>query len=80
MTILFNQLGLASRPVDIEIFLEDHRPLADDLKLEEAPFWTASQASLLQEQMLQDADWVGIIDRLDSDLRVPFTDVTCTDV
>lgn len=71
MTNLFNQLGLASEPADIEAFIEAHRPLANDLKLHEAPFWTASQAGLLREQVRDDADWVGIIDQLDSGLRQP---------
>ena len=74
MTNLFNQLGLASEPADIEAFIETHRPLPGDLYLNEAPFWTTSQAELLREQVLQDADWVGIIDKLDSGLRQPNTD------
>jgi hypothetical protein len=69
MTNLFNQLGLPSAPADIEAFIEAHRPLAEGLKLDAAPFWTASQAALLREEILQDADWAGIIDRLDSGLR-----------
>lgn len=69
MTNLFSQLGLPSESADIEAFIEAHRPLATDIKLHEAPFWTASQAGLLREQVLEDADWAGIIDRLDSGLR-----------
>lgn len=69
MTSLFNQLGLPSEPEAIEAFIETHRPLADGLKLHEAPFWTAAQAGLLREQVLVDADWAGIIDQLDSALR-----------
>jgi Protein of unknown function (DUF2789) len=80
MTNLFNQLGLASEPADIDAFIEAHRPLAGDLNLNEAPFWTVSQAGLLREQVLQDADWVGIIDKLDSGLRHPKTDGTGPDV
>jgi len=74
MTNLFNQLGLPSEPADIEAFIVAHRPLAEGLKLHEAPFWTTSQASLLREQVLEDADWVGIIDQLDSRLRQTKTD------
>jgi hypothetical protein len=74
MTNLFNQLGLPSGPADIEAFIEAHRPLAEGLKLADAPFWTASQAGLLREELLQDADWVGIIDRLDAGLRQTTTD------
>jgi hypothetical protein len=79
-TNLFNQLGLPSGPADIEAFIEAHRPLAEGLKLADAPFWTASQAGLLREEMLDDADWVGIIDRLDSSLRQTNTDGTGPDV
>ena len=80
MTNLFNQLGLASEPADIEAFIAAHRPLADGLKLHEAPFWTASQAGLLREQVLDDADWVGIIDQLDSGLRQTKTEGIGPDV
>lgn len=38
MTNLFKQLGLASRPVDIEAFIEVHWPLAESLKIDNAPF------------------------------------------
>ena len=80
MTNLFNQLGLASEPADIEGFIEAHRPLADELRLAEAPFWTVSQAGLLREQVLEDADWVGIIDKLDGGLRQAKTEGTDPDV
>jgi hypothetical protein len=80
MTNLFSQLGLPSEPADIEAFIEAHRPLADGLKLHEAPFWTASQAGLLREQVLDDADWVGIIDKLDSGLRQAKTEGAGPDV
>jgi hypothetical protein len=76
MTNLFNQLGLPSGPADIEAFIAAHRPLPEGLELAEAPFWTASQAGLLREEILQDADWVGVIDRLDSGLRLPKADGT----
>ena len=69
MTNLFKQLGLPSDPVDIEGFIGSHRPLAEGLKLHEAPFWTASQAMLLREEVLQDADWAGVIDSLNCGLR-----------
>jgi hypothetical protein len=52
-----------------EAFIESHGPLADHVRLSEAPFWTASQSGLLREQVQEDADWVGIIDHLDCGLR-----------
>ncbi len=71
MTNLFAQLGLPSKPPDIQAFIESHRPLAAQLALPEAPFWTSSQADFLREQVQEDADWAGIIDRLDGGLRQP---------
>jgi hypothetical protein len=69
MTTLFTQLGLPSTPADIQAFIESHRPLADHLVLHEAPFWAPSQSAFLCEQVQADADWAGVIDRLDSALR-----------
>lgn len=69
MTHLFDQLGLASGQEDIQAFMESHRPLADHVRLSEAPFWTPSQSTLLWEQVQLDADWVGVIDELNSGLR-----------
>ncbi|MBI3131392.1 MAG: DUF2789 domain-containing protein [Acidobacteria bacterium] len=69
MTLLFTQLGLPSEPAAIQRFIETHRPLEARLALHEAPFWTASQAEFLKEQLDQDADWAILIDKLDSGLR-----------
>jgi hypothetical protein len=69
MTDLFTQLGLPAKPADIQAFIESHRPLAAQFALHEAPFWTSSQADFLREQVQEDADWAGIIDRLDGGLR-----------
>lgn len=69
MTNLFTQLGLPSEPHDIQAFIESHRPLAPHLALFEAPFWSPSQAAFLREQIQSDADWAGIIDKLDAGLR-----------
>ena len=69
MTHLFTQLGLPSGPADIQAFIETNRPLPTRFALHEAPFWTPSQAEFLREQVEEDADWAGIIDRLDSGLR-----------
>jgi hypothetical protein len=69
MTHLFAQLGLPALPADIQGFIESHRPLGAHLGLHEAPFWTSSQAEFLRDQVQDDADWAGVIDRLDSALR-----------
>lgn len=69
MTNLFAQLGLPAAPPDIQAFIEAHRPLVAHVALHEAPFWTSSQSEFLREQVQEDADWAGVIDRLDSGLR-----------
>ena len=71
MPNLFAQLGLPSGPTDIQAFIETNRPLPAHLKLHEAPFWSPSQAVFLLDQVQDDADWAGIIDELDSELRLP---------
>lgn len=69
MTHLFTQLGLPSEPQEIQRFIEANRPLDTRFTLHQAPFWSASQAAFLREQLEQDADWAILIDKLDSGLR-----------
>lgn len=66
---LFAQLGLPSDPPSIASFLQRHRPLANELHLADAPFWTPAQATLLREQLHQDADWAETVDQLNAALR-----------
>jgi len=66
---LFAQLGLPSDVGSISGFITKHAPLADNIRLEDAPCWTAAQATLLREQLLQDADWAAAVDELNSALR-----------
>ena len=61
---LFAQLGLPNGHEDIRQFLATHAPLPDDMRLEEAPFWTPAQAQLLREERVDDADWIVVIDQL----------------
>lgn len=61
---LFQQLGLACDPVGIEKFVTSHSPLKPGLKLDEAFFWTPSQAAFLRDEILEDADWAVVIDQL----------------
>ena len=42
-TALFEQLGLPNDPESIRAFIHTHAPLADSVRLEDAPFWTSSQ-------------------------------------
>ncbi|MDR7193223.1 DUF2789 domain-containing protein [Luteimonas terrae] len=61
---LFAQLGLPNDEASIRDFIAAHGPLPDDMRLEEAPFWTESQAQLLREERIEDADWIVVIDQL----------------
>lgn len=66
---LFAQLGLPAGTRDIDRFCATHRPLAADVRLPEASFWTPTQSALLQEKFQEDADWTYAIDQLDLSLR-----------
>ena len=61
---LFAQLGLPDDHASIQQFIATHSQLPDDMRLEEAPFWTPAQAQLLREERLDDADWAMVVDRL----------------
>ncbi|MEY2890214.1 MAG: hypothetical protein RJA98_122 [Pseudomonadota bacterium] len=69
MTDLFDQLGLPSSPEAISTFFSSHRDLPLTTRLWEAPFWSPSQASFLQEGLQADGDWAEIIDALNASLR-----------
>lgn len=66
---LFLQLGLDADPAAIDTFVALHRPLSDRVLLADAPFWDASQARLLREELAKDGDWSGVIDCLNTLLR-----------
>ena len=68
-TELFQQLGLPSDVESIKGFLSSHSPLDASIRLEDASFWTASQATLLRDEVLKDADWAEIVDQLNAALR-----------
>ncbi|PZQ32796.1 DUF2789 domain-containing protein [Pseudoxanthomonas japonensis] len=61
---LFAQLGLPNDNASIRQFIATHSPLPDDMRLEEAPFWSPAQAQLLREERLDDADWAMVVDGL----------------
>ena len=70
MSNVFAQFGQADDKASIARFIETHNPLADSVQLHEAAFWTASQAALLRKALLDDADWAGVADELNAELRV----------
>ncbi len=69
MHALFEQLGLASDEASVQGFIRQYSPLAEDIPLCDAPFWTPSQAAFLREAVKQDADWAVVIDQLNLSLR-----------
>lgn len=69
LSALFAQLGLPSDSEAIRAFLEAHAPLDKQVRLEDAPCWSAAQAQMLREEFMNDADWAGVIDQLNLALR-----------
>ncbi len=69
MPELFAQLGLPDNDASIRSFIAAHAPLAGEVRIADAPFWTDAQARLLRESLCADADWSQVVDRLDVALR-----------
>lgn len=66
---LFTQLGLSADAEGVGNFLATHAPLAGNVRLGDAPFWTSAQAALLREKLLEDANWEHAVDELNLLLR-----------
>lgn len=64
MSNLFAQLGLPAEQAAIAQFVEQHRPLGNGIALYRAAFWSESQRNFLKEEIMDDADWAGVIDEL----------------
>jgi Protein of unknown function (DUF2789) len=69
MPLLFFQLGLASGEKEIQSFVENHKPLAPNIRLAKADFWKPAQAAFLDEAIENDSDWCELVDELDCSLR-----------
>ncbi len=69
MSVLFDQLGLASEPHDIDAFIAKHKPLSLSIALANAPFWSLSQSHFLTEKLQADDNWSLVIDFLNARLR-----------
>ena len=61
---LFAQLGLADDNASIQQFIATHSPIPNDMRLEDAPFWSTAQSQLVREERRDDADWAMVVDRL----------------
>lgn len=66
---LFEQLGLPSSDAEIDAFIAKQQPLKPGVNIYDAPFWTASQAAFIREEMDEDAEWSVTIDELNVRLR-----------
>ncbi|WP_174873051.1 DUF2789 domain-containing protein [Vogesella oryzae] len=60
---LFKQLGLPADAHAIRAFIASH-PLAHETNIEEAPFWSPSQAAFLKQSLDEDAEWAEAVDAL----------------
>lgn len=66
---LFEQLGLGSDQASIDAFFLKTPTLAEDVKLADAPFWTAAQSQFLKEKIAADDNWAIVIDELNERLH-----------
>ncbi|WP_111885950.1 MULTISPECIES: DUF2789 family protein [unclassified Acinetobacter] len=69
LALLFSQLGLASSPAAIELYVRTHQ-LAASENLHDAPFWNKAQRDFLISHLVQDDDWVIWIDELNQQLHM----------
>lgn len=69
LNLLFAQLGLPDDDDSIERFVASNAPLAGEVVLCDAPFWTSSQAAFLRGEVMRDAEWAPVVDTLDAMLR-----------
>jgi hypothetical protein len=66
---LFAQLGLPDDEASIQAFIEKHSPLAENIDLHCAAFWSESQARMIRESLRADSDWAIAVDQLNASLR-----------
>lgn len=61
---LFAQLGLNSDTASIDSFINQHRPLPNEVALYRAPIWSSTQRTFLKEEIIGDGEWALAIDEL----------------
>ncbi|MGE8540135.1 DUF2789 family protein [Acinetobacter sp. ANC 3813] len=69
LALLFSQLGLASSPAAIELYVRTHQ-LSASQNLHDAPFWNKAQRDFLISHLVQDDDWAIWIDELNQQLHL----------
>jgi Protein of unknown function (DUF2789) len=62
---LFEQLGLSSKKIHIERFIERHQ-LKPSSVLTDAIYWTPDQKAFLTEAKEEDSEWSEVVDQLAS--------------
>ncbi|HEC74237.1 MAG TPA: DUF2789 domain-containing protein [Methylophaga aminisulfidivorans] len=62
---LFLQLGLDNDDKAIPLFTQTHQ-LPADRRIEEADFWSDSQAAFIKECLAEDSDWAEVVDQLNA--------------
>lgn len=65
---LFQQLGLAFQPSDIDEFIAKNN-ITNNTLLVDAPFWNNAQRNFIRESLSEDAHWSELVDQLDVLLR-----------
>ena len=68
LNALFAQLGLTNDDEFITQFINEHH-LENNVRIDQASFWSENQAKFLKESIEEDSDWSGIVDQLDAQLR-----------
>lgn len=69
MNTLFEQLGLPDDDSYIDQFIRTHTIFSQKIRLDEATFWTASQANFIKESLDNDSDWSEVVDELNVQLH-----------
>ncbi len=65
---LFSQQGLANSQKEIDLLIDTHRPIADDVEFSDILFWTQSYSDFLREALADDSDWPELVFRLNNRL------------
>lgn len=68
MKTLFLQLGLDNSEQAISEFINLNR-LAKETPLQQASFWSTSQAQFIKECLALDSDWAEVVDQLNVQLH-----------
>ena len=66
---LFAQLGLPNQDHEVDQFIRTHTLFSQGIPLDEASFWTPSQASFIKESLDFDSDWSEAVDELNTRLH-----------